>query len=319
MSAAQNTNEPAQPACDETVSRRPRLQTGKADKLGNKIREICWVGEDYTVYRSTKGVFVQFSDCPETERDQRKNYMQIGEALCQLRYLTSQMVRSRVWPTRSYYDHQIVQAMVLALEGETKRATELLGPVLSMAEDRLTNENRVRYLLGCFLTALLLSFGLPAIGLPLARIGLGQTAPALPYLLAAAFGAAGAVFSITLRVESLELAPSRESVMNVVFGALRVFIGLLSGGMLLLLLSSTMFGVAAEKVFSNATTFKQLSDLSINTWTYVAVIGLLGGFAERLLPNLLQDASDRIAPAKPATSVVPGGPKLVAANGAIAS
>ena len=40
------------------------LRPGDRDKLGNTVHEILWIGSNYAIYRSDKGVYAHFSDCP---------------------------------------------------------------------------------------------------------------------------------------------------------------------------------------------------------------------------------------------------------------
>jgi hypothetical protein len=71
------------------------------------------------------------------------------------------------------------------------------------------------------------------------RLAFVLVTPYQAYIAAGVFGAVGAVFSIALRVHNLELIPYHESFMNLVMSGLRVWIGTLSGAILLLLLCTT--------------------------------------------------------------------------------
>src|SRR5882724_11043397 len=220
-----------------------QIKVGKPDKLNNRIEEILWLGENYTIYRSTNGVYIHFSDCHEDERIQRACYGDISDILCQLRFLTGTMAKSRFWSAGrnpvNYYEHQIAQAMVMTMEGKADKARDLLTPVLEMAVGRVTNENRIRYLLACIVAGLVVGSiaGLSYV--------LWPAGAHTPYLLAAIFGVAGAVLSIAMRVQNLELVPCKESSMNVVMGVLRVVIGFSAGAFLLLLLHGTFVSDSA--------------------------------------------------------------------------
>ncbi len=276
-----------------------QLKRGRQDALECTILDICWRGQDYTIYRSTKGVYVHFSDCRELAYKQRRRFDAIGAKLCEVRYLTSRMGLARFgWRPgipASYYDHQIVQAMVAALEGpDTHTDDGLLDSVLKMAVSRVTNENRVLYLVSCFGAAV----AVLVLSLFAFRWSL-RNGHEYAYVAAGAFGAVGAVFSIGMRVQSLELIPCHESFMNLVMGALRVFIGALSGVVLLLLLYTTTMHSVFDGLF-NGTSITKLMDASSppNAWMYVAILGIVGGFAERLVPSMLQSAGDKEPAAK---------------------
>jgi hypothetical protein len=277
---------------DKGTKRLADLQKGSVDRLGNRVHEVEWMGEDYAVYRSDKGIYVHFADCREKEREQRRRYDEIAAMLCQLRFLSSQMNqwKLRLRRTLTYYDHQIVQAMVLALEGRDKDAKSVLHPALGAAVRRLTNENRVKYLLACAASGLVIGV----------LVWLLLVSPAIPagaaaYAFAGLCGLIGAVFSIGMRVQTLELVPCQDSFMNSVMGALRVVIGFIAGALLLLIFTATALG-------DGFAAFLQMQDqgmsglrtLARETWLPIAVLGFVGGFAERLVPNLLHRASDHL-------------------------
>jgi hypothetical protein len=68
-----------------------QLKEGERDKLGHIVKEILWIGQEYAIYRSKYGVYVQFSDSHDVEKDQRKKFTEISPELCELRYLTYEM------------------------------------------------------------------------------------------------------------------------------------------------------------------------------------------------------------------------------------
>jgi hypothetical protein len=47
------------------------LAAGKPDKLGHRVKDILWAGQNYAIYCTKRGVYVQFSDCSVQEADQR--------------------------------------------------------------------------------------------------------------------------------------------------------------------------------------------------------------------------------------------------------
>ena len=246
-----------------TSSLLPRIVLGRMDKLGHTIRQVYLSGEDYKIYRTRQGVNVNFADCREREREQRADYAAISQKLCRLRFLTSQMARWIFSERRSlrsggFYDHQIAEAIHLALQGKATEARQILDTGLTLAEERLTNENRVRYLVACLLVGLA-----PAVGLWM----LYQTehlSPGsiwMPYLIGAAAGATGAVFSIALRVQDLDLKPFAQSVMNYVMGALRVLTGFVAGATILFIINGTVLGEGIVKVLTSP-----MSELSVESW-----------------------------------------------------
>jgi hypothetical protein len=195
------------PKCDgmffTTTSLLPRIKIHAKDKMDQLIHQVYLSGEDYTIYRTRHGVNVNFADCRLREREQRTYYAGISEKLCRLRFLTSQMARwpfglSRLNRCGGFYDHQVAEAIYLALQGQPDKAVEILDEGLRLADDRITNENRVRYLIACLLVGLV-----PSIALWLlyrASVPVFDKSW-MPYLVAASAGATGAVFSIAMRIQ----------------------------------------------------------------------------------------------------------------------
>jgi hypothetical protein len=279
------------------------LQVGQLDGMASTVREICWQGQHYIVYRSDTGVSVHFSDCHAIQQRQRQALLDISAELCQLRFLASQMssshlgnlVRNKTGKASGFYDHEIAQALVLSLEGNSQGARNILEQGHHMAVERVTNENRIRYLLACYANAVLLSFAIAVFAYFGSASGLGDAqclSKAHPYMLAAGCGVAGAVFSLSMRVYDFALTPCQQSVMNYWMGGLRVFIGFTAALVLLLLFNASTFGDAMASVLGGEK--KLFAQLSSATWHYIALVGFLAGFAERLVPTLLKKREEEV-------------------------
>jgi len=256
-----------------------QIKVGAPDKLEQTILQIYFSGDAYKIYRTREGVNVHFADCRQREQKQREKYLKVLDKLCRLCFLASQMGR---WPfvlhwlnkSGGFYDHQIAEAMCLALEGNAQEAGQIIDDGLALAANRLTNENRIRYLAACLAVALL-----PAV--LVAWLYIFHQAPHPEWfsvVLAGATGAIGAAFSITMRVQSLNLHPCEHSVMNYIMGSLRVLTGFTAGVLLLLLITHTVLGKAIQALFEPESTVD---------WQSISLVGFLGGFAERLVPSLL--------------------------------
>ena len=175
-----------------------------------------------------------------------------------------------------------------------EKASKILNSGLALADERLTNENRIRYLIACALAALgrvivALGLWLPPVRLqPVWRFTeIFPLKEAMPYLLAAA-GASGAVFSIAMRIQHVDLKPFAHTVMNYLMGVLRVLTGFLAGAMILLIVKATVLGSPIAKLFEGK---EALSD-----WKCIILIGFIGGFAERLVPVLLGSLQRGVEP-----------------------
>jgi hypothetical protein len=271
-----------------------QLKTGGPDCIGAKVLEIFFRGESYAIYRSDRGVYVQFSDDLAKSQAQRSEYVKVSVDICELRYLTSQMrpgwighlVRRRSGDG-SLYDQNIAQALMLLMESAQQRlnsnpnadetvrqAQEIAKSALDRAIRRNMTDNTIRYVRTCvifgaiWLAALLVLF--------LVFRAKGELAH---FLVASAMGIVGAVFSVIVRAQSFQLTPCDDSGMNDLMSSIRVGMGGLAGPALLLLLNTVFAGAMSN---------------TPNTLDMIAIVGLIGGFAERLVPNLVQGAADKI-------------------------
>jgi hypothetical protein len=258
------------------------LQEGKKDKLGHEVREILWIGQSYAIYCSEKGMYVQFSDCSQEEADQRSRFTEISPEVCELRYLTPQM--HSAWKfgfgrhhSASLYDHNIAQAMMLVMEKKVEDGKRLAQQTLKMAVQRVTNDNTARYLASCLLCGILVVMA--------CSILLSHQLPSTPelriFVVAAMSGATGAMLSVATRLQAFQLQPCNQSYMNYWMSGTRVGIGLIAGP-ILLLLSQTIFSEPMRSIVMGKG----------GEWQGVVVLGLIGGFAERLIPNLLRRTAD---------------------------
>ena len=269
------------------VSSLSRLLVGKKDKLGHIVLDILWCGPDYAVYRSERGVYVHFSDCPKRALEQRKAFTKIAPELCELRVFTSRMgsyqlspTRGRVWSwfrisESELYDHNIAQALMLTMEGQFLDAKAITKAALNMAVRRITNDNTIRYACTClFFASCWIAAFLSFLRYADAPLGIR------PYLIASIFGAIGAVFSIITRIEAFEMKPCQQSSMNYLMSGIRVVIGII-GGVVLLLFFKNAIGASMPRADNNES---------------VAAFGFVGGFSERLLKGLIRQTATSIAP-----------------------
>jgi hypothetical protein len=255
------------------------ISVGNDDKLGHRILDILWCGPDYAVYRSVRGIYVHFSDCPDHERRQREAFTEIAPELCELRVFTSRMRRGNE-PSQNnswfgfrveegeLFDHNIAQAIMLTMEGKVKEAKDIVKAALAMAVRRVTNDNTIRYLRSCMIVA--------TVSIVVALSTLYLLPNTHGYMIAIIFGAVGAVFSIITRIEAFEMKPCQQSDMNYWMSAIRVIIGIIGGVMLLLLL-------------------RQSSAIQVAQWEIIAAFGFIGGFSERLLKILIQQTANSIS------------------------
>lgn len=261
------------------------ISRGRRDERNVHIEEVYARRSDknaYAVYRDRAGdVYVQYSDAPSEGDEQRKRVLELGEERADLAALLAG------WPLdrREPYDRKAAMALQLALDGgDISYALKIMEAARGDAHRERAVAGRLQYLGGVVTGGLLLG----------ALVGAAGASGLLPDSLraAGAAGLLGAAFSAVLAVKNRTVALDTNRRGNLLDGSLRLVIGLVSGGLLILLLES---GILERFQFDGA-------PLSIARfeWKGVVVLGFIAGFIERLVPDLLNKAEQQSA-GSPAT------------------
>ena len=283
-----------QPICHEDFPL-SKVQPGRQDKLGNTIWDVLWLSPDYAIYRTDEGIFVHFSDCPDKAAEQRLAFTTICPELCELRYLAGDMPGTHVSPARfvkrhlirrrkarrgsSLFDHNIAQSIMLLMEGKPDDAKAIATAALDMAVTRSTNDNTIRYVRASIVSGLILSVAMGLVFGLLSLVAGRRDADLVSYyFIAALYGILGASFSIATRIQSFEMKPCQQSNMNYWMAFIRITIGLI-GGLSFFLLAQSALG----RSLVNAGV--------IGGWEGAALMGFIGGFAERLVQTVFQQTA----------------------------
>jgi hypothetical protein len=258
-----------------------QLQAGKKDRLGNQVEDILWVARNYAIYRSKKGVEIQFSDDPKEEGDQRRRFTAICPELCELRYFTPQISSAE---NGSLFDHNIAQAMMLVMEGRADVGRRIAQEALNMAVERVTNDNTIRYVRVCLISwigCILFGFGLLALSSCLWLFGSNCEDEFKLYVVSGLAGATGAILSVATRLQAFRLRPCNQSNMNYWMSAMRVGVGVIAG-LVLFLLAPAALSPATKGLLAHGGNSNDL------TWHLAAALGFVAGFAERLVPTIMR-------------------------------
>jgi hypothetical protein len=163
----------------------------------------------------------------------------------------------------------------LALDGDIEGAKATVAAAKSFALAKRAARGRFQYLKWSFGSAVLLT------GLLFVASAFYPLQPASNNLwLAGKAGLIGSAFSIALAIRGRTVALDTNLLDNVTDGTLRLLIGVISAGVLLLLFASGII----PKINIGDAEFKP----DTLTWNTVLVIGFVAGFLERLVPDLLE-------------------------------
>lgn len=117
------------------------------------------------------------------------------------------------------------------------------------------------------------------------------TAPARTLWYAGCVGIVGAFFSVAIAVRDRTLETDRVTLDTTLDAALRMFVGALGGALLLGLIQSGAVGliIGGARIIRSDT---DTSILSLSTgWLPIMLVAFVGGFFERMVPDLLNKAT----------------------------
>jgi hypothetical protein len=171
---------------------------------------------------------------------------------------------------------------MLVMEQKVERGREILQKALDMAVQQLTTDNTIRYVrfcMLCWLAAIVIG-------------GLLYYCPTFsgelwPYIVAGMSGATGALLSVATRLQAFRLRPCDQSKMNDWMSGIRVGVGVIAGP-ILVLLAATILSDGVKRLVVGWEPGK------LTPWQAAATLGLIAGFAERLIPNLLQRTGEQL-------------------------
>ena len=244
------------------------IQVGKTDGRGLKITQIYAVQTgDYAIYQAGE-VMVQFADDTIRAQALKKSILPVSSSRAEINSLLVGLA------CREICDRQLAYALQLALDNDLEGAKATAASLKATLVAQRAARGRFQYLKWSYGTAALL-IGL----LFVASRFYPEPAASDNVLLAAKAGLVGAAFSIALAIRGRTVALDTDLLDNVTDGTLRLVIGVISAGVLLLLFAS---GILPSLKIGDAE-FKA----GAMTWQMVLVIGFVGGFLERLVPDLL--------------------------------
>jgi hypothetical protein len=246
------------------------VRVGREDARGVTIDQVYAVKVGrYAVYRARDRVMVHFADDPAVADEQRMRLHELAGARARLAMLTAGLDKSA-----TYYDGEIAHALQLTLDGEGEKANEIMIQITVRAEAERARRGRIQYLLCGLATA---AAFLVLLGVGYAGVTFAE--PANNLWLAAIGGTIGAVFSMSIAIRSRAVAFDLDRNANIADGALRILVGVVSAGVLVLLMATDI--VPKLQVGGGALTGEAA------TWQTILLVGFIAGFLERLLPDIL--------------------------------
>ena len=280
----------AAPAGVKTAQGVSEIVAGARDGGGEAIDYVYFKRRQYAIYRRGKPpqVVVAYAD-EELVADQ-----QIAEisGLLPLRERLLRLMEDLPSKMQEHHRAQLADAIRLGLEKQVPSAQALLTEAIDEALAAQGRRGRMAYLqwagMAIAPALLLILFG--------GYYVQGRTGVHL-ILMSIGAGAIGAVLSIAIGIRTRTVAIEGDWRSNAVDAAVRVGIGMISAGVLILLLNSGIVStISAGGVALNG---------SAMTWQLALIVGFAAGFLERLVPDLLEKTVPPSKPAAPGAGTAP--------------
>jgi hypothetical protein len=311
-------NKPNEPSLELSA-----LAVGKPDERGNTIKYIYARDPAYVVYYSrsadgeagqhynrgwslrllqvarlaprpltelayeTEGVQVQLTSNPAERHRLRGLLLPLGTERAKLQALLNG------WRRRQSYDSSIATALQLALDGNGKADAAL--QTLKDAKASILSEREIAGKAQYFMCTLALGL----CGLSLLWGGFHVLFKDLPnFWVGAQAGVFGAILSIAIALRGRTVLLDSGLRGNLSESALRLSIGAISGGTLVLLFATglipALHTVSADlNVTGLSGTLPDDPKTRLALTAFVVLLGIIAGFVDQLVPGLLEDQSKR--------------------------
>jgi hypothetical protein len=255
------------------------IEQGKNDASGAAITTVyAKRPPDYAVYRTAERVMVHYADDGAIEKIQRGVMAPLNPARGEINGLvdgwrTSR--RQRLAANARRYDRRVADALVACLEDDPAGAATLLEAIKKDLVEERTSWARYQYLMVASGTvAVIVAFCLWLAG------AFDSSTVARALCFAAATGAIGAFFSIAIAMRNRTVLTDLRFRDNSADAVLRIVIGSIAATLLIsLALSKAIdFRIGEARLEPDAT---------LISWLFVLIVAFVGGFSERLVPDLL--------------------------------
>lgn len=265
---------------------------------------------DYAIYRTVERVLVHFADDRDQEQVQRSAMARLNPIRGEINGLIDGWRRNpRRQDKARRYERRVGDALTLAFEQDVASAELLLIQIKKDVIDERTSWARFLYLIYSF-GAVVVAIAIFAF-LNSEWFGRWYDFPPDSWNLwfAAGTGGVGAFFSIAIGIRSRTILTDLHKLNNFMDAVLRVVIGSIAAALLVCLVQSgaVTFQIGEAKMDSTGNA----------TWLYVMIIAFVGGFSERLVPDLLgkftAEPNNATAPAGAAGGGVAAAPGAAAA------
>ena len=269
------------------------LEVGKPDPRGRIVRDILWAVNEFKIYKTDRGISPFFSDNPDAARTQKLAYLELGAGIAEFNHLIHTLkpplipFTDKAFPmiARSegnlvHYERELARCIAEALLGKAEVAKTSLLALQQRLAAQIANRGRVVHLLVNIVLVAVAVFG--ALSFARSEYTSAFQFDVSEIGLAVMMGAIGALFSTTVRLQSMAVDPTITHYMHWVYASQRVLVGALGA---LIIYFGFKSGVISGLFAQNTETAKAFDT------HWLSFVGIIAGFSERLVPNLLDGKS----------------------------
>lgn len=292
-------------AAEAVAKKLEDLKIGAHDHLGRRIREILYEGPDFIVYRTDLMVDVFLGGDANRNEQLRLLHLQLVTEIADLNKVIMRLRdwafvtggppesdRSR-WPIRIQIEHEFAAHLANGLLGNTEDAKASLKALLTSVRKQVRRRARLWHLMAslslviAFIIWFFWSEGFGSDG------NLGPLSQKAQVILALLSGAIGALFSTASRLQTINVDPTFPPSMHLIHAGQRVLVGSMGALIIFFAVRSGIFADLLQPQNGGGNTNgEESTDMFHADWIFF--VGVLAGFSERLVPNLLDSKADSI-------------------------
>jgi hypothetical protein len=282
------------------------LTVGKPDPRGRIVRDVLWSLDGFKIYKTDQGISPFFSDNQDLAAIQRLRYLELAD-IADFNHLVNAVQpwhipftnipilrRGAVHSSQVQYERELARCLAQALLGHGDTANEALATLGNRLAHRISNGARVWHLFINVLLVSLLTVGAFFFVTSGYQPKFGFSADNVREIgLTVMMGGVGALFSTTVRLQSMQVDATVPLYMHWVYATQRVIVGALGALILYFAFKSGVVTALIEPATGGITAETKFSPF------WLSFMAVLAGFSERLVPNLLNSKAEASEPSPP--------------------